>query len=142
MCFQVAKKRTLGATKREKGHRRRDADVHTDHADADTISEFARGFPALREDRRRIGEARPLHDVDPSSRLLTCVTEATGPKISSLPIVMSGCTPSKTVGPTKWPRGCFSTLVDRPSSSSVAPSLRPASTYDSTRSLCRAETTG
>ena len=36
-----------------------------------------------------------------SSRLATGQTEATGPKISSRPMTISGATPSKTLGPMK-----------------------------------------
>src|ERR1043166_8847808 len=40
-----------------------------------------------------------------ASRESARVRPATGPKISSRPIDISGVTPSKTVGPNQWPAG-------------------------------------
>src|SRR6266516_149273 len=65
VSLEIPEERTLGASKREERHGRRDADVHADHADADAIAELARGLAALREDGRRIREPRAMHHLDP-----------------------------------------------------------------------------
>ena len=62
-----------------------------------------------------------------SSRVLTGVIAATGPKISSRPIAMAGETSSKTVGPTKKPFSRSGTFSLRPSRTSFAPSATPFS---------------
>ena len=60
-----------------------------------------------------------------SSRLLTGEIDATGPKISSWPIVIEGETSSKTVGPEEEPFSLPATESSRPSTTSRAPSCTP-----------------
>src|SRR5213075_1196329 len=50
---------------RRRSPRRRHADVHADHADADAVAKLARGLPALREDRGRVGKAGRSNHLDP-----------------------------------------------------------------------------
>ena len=61
-----------------------------------------------------------------SSRSFTGQTVATGPKISSRPMLIAGDTWSNTVGPTKNPSVGSAAL--RPSATSLAPSATPVST--------------
>ena len=72
------------------------------------------------------------------------MTEATGPKISSWAMVMSGVTRSKMVGPMKWPpsQPGVTTSGLRPSSARSAPSSMPFWIKPSMRALAAAEMTG
>jgi len=77
-----------------------------------------------------------------SSSVSTETRHSTGPKISSLYMVMEVFTPEKIVGPTKLPSGYPGTLMPRPSSSSFAPSFTPASMSESTRACAVFEMSG
>src|SRR3982074_2389631 len=65
MRFEIPEEGTLCAAERKEGHRRGDPDVHADHTDAHAITKLARGFAALREDRRRVGEPGRSNHLDP-----------------------------------------------------------------------------
>src|SRR4051794_32016145 len=104
---------------RERRHRGSHPDIHPDHPHLTARRVLARRLPALRENRRRIPEGRPIYQ---SSSVFTRTTDSTGPKISSFAIVISAVTLSKIVGPRKKPPSAV--FVARPSTSDL-PS-RPA----------------
>src|SRR5919108_6445657 len=64
MSFEVSKKRPLCSTKREERHGGRHANVDANHAHPDPVTKLTCGLAALREDRSRVGETRPLYHLD------------------------------------------------------------------------------
>src|SRR5262249_42882591 len=126
---QVAEKGLLPAAEREEGHGRRHAQVDAEHAGLDALAEGPRRRPRLREHRHpRCPGGRGWPTPPASPRSAPRRTLPTGPKIPPRATNISGVTPSRTVGPTKQPRGRAGTAAARPSSASRAPSASPRST--------------
>src|SRR5581483_9103786 len=61
---QVAEERVLPPAEREEGHRRRDADVHPDHAGLDLVAVAAHRRARLGEDRGAVAEPARVDDAD------------------------------------------------------------------------------
>ena len=127
VTLQIAEQGVTGASEREEGHGSCDADVYADHAGFDTILEFPDNLSAIGVQAGGVGKATSLMISMASSRVSTWIMATTGPKISSLAMVMSGVTLSKMVGPIKKPLGWPSTLTFRPSRTRLAPSAMPFS---------------
>src|SRR6185503_19148600 len=97
--LEVAVEAALGAAEREVRHRCRNADVHPEHARLDAITILARPLAARREDARRVAELVLANDLDRFVEVLRLHHAEHRPKISSLPITISGVTSSKIDGP-------------------------------------------
>src|SRR5262245_33476525 len=62
--LEVAEEAALGSAEREEGHRRRDADVHPQHAGLDLPTIVTRRLAAAREDAAGVAQIVTLHDRD------------------------------------------------------------------------------